>query len=73
MKTEFGIKRNNSFIASLGNGGCSRLWPSKKLQAHPEEGVWGSYREIQDLAGFDKNCILAVSLLCQVFRVVLGS
>jgi len=35
------IERNNSFIALLGKGGCSRLRPPK-LQACLEEGAgWG--------------------------------
>lgn len=38
MKTEFGTKRNNSFIAWPGQGGCCRLRPSQ-LQAHVEEGA----------------------------------
>lgn len=33
-------------------------------------GVGVVYREIQDLAGFDRNCGHAASLLCRVFRVV---
>lgn len=39
-KTEFGIKRNDNFIALLGREGCSRLRPSK-LQAQLEEEVGG--------------------------------
>lgn len=45
----------------------------KNLQTCPEEGAGGFYREKQDLAGFDRNCVLAASLLCPVFRVVPGS
>lgn len=55
MKIEFGLKRNNNFIALLGKGACSRLRPSK-LQAGPEEGVgWGLgvvSGEREGLAGF---------------------
>lgn len=74
MKIEFGLKRNNNFIALLGKGACSRLTPSK-LHAGPEEGVgWGLvYGEREGLAGFDRNCVCAASLVCHVFRVVLGS
>ena len=71
METESEIKRNNSFMALQGEGGFSRLWPSKT--ATPEEGAGGFYREIQDLAGFDRNCVCATSLLSLVFRVVQGS
>lgn len=38
VKTEFGIQRNQSFIALLGKGGRSRLKRSK-LPACPEEGA----------------------------------
>lgn len=68
-KTELGKMKINSLTALLGRGAPSRLWPSK-LQAHPEEGGGGVYREIQDLAGFDRNCGHAANLLCRVFRVV---
>lgn len=44
-----------------GGGGGKRLG----------EGVFN--REIQDLAGFDRSCVCATSILHPVLRVVLGS
>ena len=37
METEFGIKRNNSFIALLGKEAAAGFG-LQKLQDHPEEG-----------------------------------
>lgn len=72
-KTEFGTHRNNSCIALPSKGGCSRLGPSKTLQASLEEGTGVFHKEIQALAGFKGNCVRATSLLCHVFGVVPGS
>jgi len=48
------IERNNSFIALLGKGGCSRLRPPK-LQACLEEGAPGFYREVQESSWFPQE------------------
>ena len=46
----------------------------QNLQVLLEKETGGLYREIQALAGFDRNCVCATtSLLCQVFRVEPGS
>lgn len=71
MKTKSDIKRNNSFNAFLGKGGCRGLCPSKT--ASPAEGVGGFSREIQDLTGFDRKRVCTTSLLILVFWVVQGS
>ena len=61
-KTEFGIKRNKSFIvlhakeAVAGSG-------LQNLEAFLEEGAGEFYREIQDLASFNRNCVCAGSLV----------
>ena len=70
---KFGIKRNNSFIALLGKGGCCRLWPSKSASRPRERAGGVVYSEIQALAGFGRNCAPANSPLCHFFRVGLGS
>lgn len=54
VKTEFGIKRINSFIALQGKGGCSRLTPSKTVSL-PGGRDWEFYREITELTGFNRN------------------
>lgn len=62
-KTEFGLKRNKSFIALQGEGCCCRLRPSE-LQACWEEGARGGWFAggvgigKYSLARFDRNCIL---------------
>jgi len=71
-KTEFGMKRNNSFIALPGKRGCSR-WRPLKLQACLEEGAKGFYREVQSLASFDRNCILGCQPHSSCLQVVPGS
>lgn len=71
-EAELGIKRNRSLLALPGKGGCSISF--KKLPARLEEGAGGGgSRAVQELAGFDRNCVLAPGLLGPVFRLVLGS
>ena len=55
------IKRNNWLYCFTGQAVAFQ-----HLQAHPQEGAAGIYREIQDLAGLDRNCVCAASLLPQV-------
>lgn len=76
-RQSLGIRGTNSFLALLGKGGGSRLRPLKRhdcLEAGTGAWVEGvGYREIWDLAGFDKNCVRAANLVCLVFRAVPGS
>ena len=78
-KTEFGIKRNNSFTALWGSRGCSRLWPSKTVSpptttATPRQGL-GSLQGSTGSGWFQQelNRLPASFILLVLFRVVLGS
>lgn len=61
-----GDKEEHSFITAAGYG-------LEKLEALPEEGAGGFYREIQDSASFNRNGVSVTSLLHLVFKVVLAS
>lgn len=41
-----------------------------KTTSPPGGRGWGLYREIQGLAGLDKDCVPAASLLPHIFRVL---
>ena len=45
----------------------------RNLEADSEEGAVGFYSEIRDLAGFDRDCVRAASLVPYVSRVEPGS
>lgn len=73
-KTELGIKRNKGLIASPGKGDCNRLRPSETAGPPRGRGLVRGWegREIQDLAGFYRNCVCVPASLV-VFGLVCGS
>lgn len=68
MKTEFEIKRSNSFIAFHSKGVCGNLCLSRT--ANPTEGVREFCREIEDLVGYARKpvYILLVSIVSLLFQ-----
>lgn len=64
-KMEFGVERNNSLLLCQGQEAAAGSG-LENLQARPQEGAGGLYREMQDFAGFHRNGVLAASPLCHV-------
>lgn len=72
MKTELGYKEEQKLHCFAEQ---RRLQQAKafKTASWPQEGAGRFSREIEDLAGFYRNCVSAARLLPHVLWVVLGS